>query len=404
MLLNLSWRNVWRNKKRSVIIIAAIALGLWAGIFNLGFYEGMLRQMVDAAISSRVSHIQIHAPGFREHKEIGLTVPDGERVLEDVRSIDGVKSAAGRSVLSGMASSPALGTGAVIYGIIPDDEKRISDIYEQMVEGTYFETKKRNPVIIGKKLADELEVEIGNKIVLTAQIPDGSIGAGAFRVVGIYKTVSSFFDESTVFAQQEDIDKTFELEGAIHEIAIMGRDNDVIFPITDGLKEKYPDLKCETWKEIAPDLAYSTDASGQMIFIFMIIIMLALVFGITNTMLMGVLERVRELGVVIALGMKPGKVFWMILLETVFLSIIGGILGISTGWGTIAILNKTGIDLSIVAEGLAAFGIGTTLYPVLPAADYFSIAFMVVITAIAAAIYPGIKAVKLNPVQAIRTY
>jgi ABC-type lipoprotein release transport system permease subunit len=404
MLWSIAWRNIWRNKKRSLVLICAVGFGLWAGLLTAGLTEGYVGQMVSSAIDTRVSHIQIHQPEFLTHLEIGLFLPDGQKLLKEVRSVPGVKSAVGRSVITGMCRSATTAAGVVVYGIDPQDEIHVTDIHNDIVEGTYFETGNRNPVVIGQKLAEKLDVHLGSKIVINAQDPKGDISAGAFRVVGIYKTVASEFDKTTIFALDKDLSRVFDLGGRIHEIAIMVDKFDLIPHVDSVLVSAYPELDVETWGEIEPEMAMLSGMARQQIYIFMGIILLALVFGITNTMLMGVLERVRELGVVIALGMKHGRVFAMVLLETIFLSLTGAVLGIITSIITITILSRTGIDLTFVSEGLEAFGMAAVLYPVQPIRDYPIVVMLVILTALIAAVYPGLKATKLKPAEAIRVY
>lgn len=404
MIWSIAWRNVWRNGKRSGILIGAIAFGIWAGLLMVALMNGMAEQQVKAAIETRTSHIQIHAEGFRSHRDINTIIPQGDSLVEAVSGMEGVVGTAGRAVLTAMASSPTTGSGIQLIGIDPDAEKQVTDVYTKVIEGNYFETTKRNPVIIGKELADKLGVKLKQKIVLTGQAKDGSIAAGAFRIVGIYQTVNSMYDEMTVFANRSDVAKTFGIDGDIHEIAIVVSGINNIDPLATALREHNPSLDIATWRELSPEVALTKDSTAQMNEIFMIVILIALIFGITNTMLMGVLERMRELGVIIALGMKHGMIFLMVLLETVFLSLVGGVLGISLGWGTVAILGKSGIDLSAVSSGLAAFGMDTVIYPTMAPSEYPVVVFLVIITAIVASIYPGLKAVRLNPIQAIRTY
>jgi ABC-type lipoprotein release transport system permease subunit len=403
MLWTLAWRNVWRNKKRSGVIVAAIACGLWGGLLISGLFYGMQEQMVRSAISDRTAHIQIHAKGFLDRKEIGLIIPDGHKVLDSVRRVPGVKYATGRVVISGMASSPTTATGVMMYGIVPSDEEHISDISTKMVDGTYFQSDIRNPIIAGKDLVKKLALKEGNKTVLTAQDLNGDISAGAFRITGIFKTVSSQFDKTTIFANRDDLARIFNLDGQLHEIAIIVDDINRIPAITAELQTMFPNLSVESWEELAPELSLMTDTTMQFLVIFIVIVLLALAFGTTNTMLMGVIERVRELGVIVALGMSHGRIFLMIVLETVFLAITGGVVGMILSYASIEILYRTGINLSIVSKGLAAFGSSEILRPILPWQAYPIIGAFVVITAIIAAIYPAIKAIKLNPVEAIRT-
>lgn len=404
MIWKISWRNIWRNKKRSAIIIFATTFALWSGIISVALSLGMMEQIVDSAINSSLSHIQVHAPGFIEHKEIDKTIPGGPEILSKVEKFPGVKSASGRSIVSAMASTSATASGVMIYGIIPSKEKTVTDIGDKLQEGTYFQSNKRNPIVIGQKLAERLEVKIGSKVVLTAQAQDSSLCAGAFRVVGIYRSESAVFDEISVFAQQSDIDQTFGLKGQIHEIAALINNPDELDSVTVKLASALPGLQTNSWKTLSKTLAYYVDAGVQMMDISLMLILLTLVFGITNTLLMGVVERIRELGVVMALGMNHFKVFSMVLIESLLLTMVGGILGIITGEISIRILSIYGIDLSAFSAGLAEFGMSHMVYPYLPLEQYPKIIGMVVITAVIAAVFPGIKAMRLNPIKAIRTY
>jgi putative ABC transport system permease protein len=404
MLILIAWRNIWRNKKRSVTILAAIAFGIWAGIFTMGLMEGMYAQMVESGISTRLGHIQIHTPDFRDRPDISETIPDGLFILRQLQGREDVRAAAGRAVVAGMASSPQTSSAVTVFGIDPTADARVFDINQRVLEGSWFQTDKRNPIVIGAKLAQRLSLKLGNKVVFQAQAADGSIGAGAFRIVGIFQTTSSAFDETHAYAGREDIQRIFGLGDSIHEIALVLNDFKNVAAAHEALAETYPHLSVETWKELAPELAVTTEMGDQMLYIFLIIILLALVFGITNTMLMGVLERIRELGVLKALGLKGGRMFGMILFETVMLSLVGAVAGIVAGAGTIGIFAKVGINLSIVSQGLAEFGMSDIVYPTLARGAYLNVTVLVILTALISAVYPGIKAIRLNAVQAIRTY
>jgi ABC-type lipoprotein release transport system permease subunit len=280
----------------------------------------------------------------------------------------------------------------------------VTDVPGRVVSGSYFGVERRNPIVIGKRLADKLGIELGRKIVITGQGGDGEISAGAFRVVGVFQTVNSIFDESTVFVERADLARSFALGGEIHEIAVRVRRSGDIEPVARALRHDYPDLDVATWRELSPEVALTNESTQQMNYIFLVIILIALVFGVTNTMLMGVLERTRELGVVIALGMRPGPVFAMVLVETILLSVVGGLAGVALAAASIAGLGHTGIDLSFVSSGLASFGMDKVIYPVMPATEYPWVVLLVIATAIVASLYPGWKAVRLDPVRAIRTY
>ncbi len=404
MITIIAWRNIWRNRKRSAIMICAIAFGLWAALFSAGIMYGMLEQMVTSAISTRTADIQVHQKGFKSFREIGFTIPDGPQVLSNLRRMPGIKAAVGRTVIAGMASSPTTAMGIIIYGILPKEETQVSDIHSKIIEGSYFQSNVTNSVILGAGLAKKLGIKTGNKIVLTAQEIDGTIGQGAFRVVGIFKTVSSEFDKTTVFALRPDIKRVFSLGNDIHEIAIITSKASEVDAVASEISSSFPSLDVATWKELEPELGLSMGMTREMLYIFLIIVLLAMVFGITNTMLMSVIERVRELGMLISLGMKHGRIFMMITLESVLISIIGAVIGIGLGAATISLFSRIGIDLSVVSSGLAAFGMSEILYPLLPTGEYPVVVGLVILTAILAAIYPAIKAASLEPVEALKTY
>ena len=404
MIATIAWRNVWRNGRRSVILIAAIGFGIWAGILEMALMNGMAEQQVEAAIRTRTAHVQIHARGFLGHRDVNLSIPRPDSTLARVSRMPGVEAVAGRAVLNGMVSSATTARGALVYGVDPIAERRTTDVAEHVIAGRYLDGTRRNAVVVGERLVRKLGLGLGKKLVVTGQAGDGSIGSAAFRIVGIYRTVNSDFDESAVFVARADLARGFALGDALHEIAVRVRRLDAIEPLTAALRRDFPDLDVETWRDLSPEVALTQESTWQMNEIFLVVILIALVFGITNTMLMGVLERTRELGVLIALGMRPGPVFAMVLAETVLLSVGGALSGVVLAALSVAVLGRTGIDLSFVSSGLAAFGFGQVVHPVLPVARYPWVVLLVVVTAMVASIYPGWKAVRLDPARAIRTY
>ena len=404
MLISLAWKNLWRNKKRSLIIIGAITFGLWGGLFSGALMEGMMDSMVDTAISRNLSHIQIHKQDYDRDKDVRNFIPDGLNVLEKTRLTNHVQSAAGRTLIMGMASSPTSSYGVQISGILPDQSKLVTDIYENVIEGTYFESERNNQILVGKKLADRLNLKLRSKVVLSFQDLEGDIAYVACRVVGIYKTNSTQFDEMNVYMQQPDLFRILECDPIIHEIAIRCTTSEFTDSVKTQLKATFPKLQVESWMDIAPELAYLSESTGLYTYIFVGIILFALLFGITNTMLMSVVDRIRELGVLIAIGMKKAKVFIMIILETVLLSLTGGIFGIGISILTITYFGKSGIDLSAIATSLESFGASTMLYPFLPVTMYVILTVMIIIAANIAAVLPAWKATHLVPSEAIRQY
>lgn len=365
---------------------------------------GMGESMVNSAIDRDLSHIQIHKNDYLKDKEIINFIPDGARLIKGINQIPGIKAVSGRTLIFGMASSPASSFGAKIIGINPDNAKNVTNISQYLITGNYFDSERRNQIIIGKKLAERLNLKLRSKMVLSFQGLDGEISYTACRVSGIYKTESAPFDGINVFVQQKDLFRILESEPIFHEIAVRVETSEIVPQVDNILKTQYPNLQVQNWKEIAPEIAFLMELMQQFSYLFVAIILFALLFGITNTMLMSVMDRMREIGVLIAVGMKKSKVFSMILLETVFLSLTGGIAGIGIGSLSIAIFSRTGIDLSAFSASLNSFGAGAMLYPFLPFAMYIILAFMIIFAANMAAILPAWKAIHLVPSEAIRSY
>ena len=403
MLTRIAWRNIWRNRVRSLILLSSIALGVWAGIFMLSFSWGMSIQYVEMAIKGQISHIQLHHPEFKEEKKIDFAIPHASSLVEHINAIEGVQAACGRTITSGMISSPVAGAPANVFGILPDQEMAVTMMNDYVVEGDYFTPERKNQILVSEKLANKLKVKLNHKIVLTLQDVDGNITAGAFRITGIYKTRNSTTDELNVFVKSSDLSPLLGLNiGELHEIAVLLKEHVALSQVYNQLKSDYPTLLVEDWRTLAPELRLVVDSFKQNMFIFMSIILLALTFGIINTMLMAVLERVHELGVLMAIGMNKLSVFVMIMLETLYLAVIGGVCGLILSYITIHLLGKTGIDLSAFSRGLESYGMDTLIYPALQNKQYLEIFIMIFIAAILSAIYPAYKALKLNPVQAIR--
>lgn len=403
MIWSISWRNIWRNKVRSSVVIVAITLGICAGVFSTAFFKGMMNQRVEQVISNELSHIQIHHPDFRSNMELGNYITTGAELARKVSEIPEVTGVSNRVIIFSMVSSAETASGVKIVGINPDDEKRVSNMEENIIEGDYFNGISRNPVLIGKKLAEKLDVKIRSKIVITLQDLNNNITGGAFRVVGIYETPNSTYDETTIFVRGSDISRLIELpENAGHEIAVLAENNELVDTVQHQIKTIDSELEILSWKELSPEMGYLTEVMDVYMYIFVIIILLALLFGIINTMLMVVLERVKELGMLMAIGMNKLKVFTMIVLETVLLTLFGGVVGTLAGSGISKYFETHPIDMSLWAEGYSQIGYNTLVYTSIDFNLMFSVIIMVLFTGVIAAIYPAYRALKHDPAEALR--
>ncbi|HPQ33841.1 MAG TPA: ABC transporter permease [Tenuifilaceae bacterium] len=403
MILSVSWRNIWRNKTRSLVIITAIALGIFAGVYTIAFMYGWINQKIESVINTEMSHIQLHQPEYLETNEVHDFIPDIVSLRNEILGMDSVKAVSARVIATCMVASAETGSGVQLVGIDPENEMLVTNIHKKIVEGEYFNGVKRNPIVIGEKLAQKLKVKVRSKIVVTITEMDGTLTGGAFRVAGIYRTSNTTYDEMKAFVRAEDLRRLLNVgPTAGHEIAVVVDKNGMELPIAEKLKAKYTGLQTLTWTKLVPEMELMNENINLMMYIFVVIILLALGFGIVNTMLMVIMERVKELGMLMAVGMNRVRVFGMIVTETIFLSLTGGVVGIVLALATIAITAKTGIDLSLWAQGLNSAGFDAIIFPTIGIDSVIVVTILVIITGLLSALYPARKAINLNPAEAIR--
>ena len=393
--------------------MGAVMIGIWAAVFMTGLSTGMVKSYVNSAVDNIVSHIQIHHSDFMEDRESKYYLENGVELFEKISVIPEVKTAGVRTIVTGMISTGRGAEGVEIKGVDPETEKNLTSFEKKIKTGEYFQDNKRNQILISEELAEQLQVKLKRKVVLTFQNVEGDITAGAFRIVGIFDTGNNIFDKSNVFVLKKDLNRIFIPENAdsilqqdrnqlAHEIAILLNDIDQIEVVYKKLIQNFPELSVKTYREISPDLELYESMIGVISYIYLVLILLALVFGIVNTMLMAVLERISELGMLMAIGMNKLKIFSMVVTETVLLGIVAMPFGVLLGFLTILILGHTGIDLSMWSESLQEFGMQDFIYPEVLPEVYWQMALGIFVTMVFASIYPAFRAIRLRPVEAIR--
>ena len=403
MVIKLAWLNIWRNPVRTGVVMAAVVIGIWALVFLLGFFNGMVDSYINATIESRTSHLQIHHPEFVEDPEVIYYLEPAELFREKLHDDKRVKTTAERLVLQGLLSSASGSRGVMVKGVKPEQEKEISALDRKLAEGEYLDVDRRNPILVSKGMGRRLGVSLNQHLVLSFQNVDGEFASGRFRVVAWYDTGNTQEDDMVAFVRYDDLLALSLMEGtAFHEMAVILHDIKDVPAFQSEFSKVFDDARIRSYTEISPDMVLYNEQIKTMLSIVIIVVMIALLFGIINTMLMAVLERQRELGMLMAIGMNRRKIFSMITLESVIMCTVAAPIGVLIGYLTISFLGKAGIDLRTWSDGLEQFGIGTVIYPNLGRATYVEIVFALVITAIVAGIYPSIKAISLKPVEAIR--
>ena len=361
-LLKLAWRNIWRNRTRSLVVVISLAIGIWATVIILALSDTLHSESLKDAIEYKYGHIQIQNPDFVKNEKLALTIPDGERILGEISRDKEVKAATARTEAYGIIASAGYSSNIILIGVLPGAEEKTTLLKSRLSLGDYLAPEGRNPIIIGEKLAQKLNVKTGNKVVLGFEGKEGGLISSTFRITGLYKATQTRDEEMLVYADLADVTRLAGIEGQYNKIVIKLNDPDQLAPYLVSLKARFsgPDVLIRDWREANADLELLSNWIDQMDFVVTIIVLIALAFGILNPMLM------------------------------------------SIGFITISILNYSGVNLSLFSDALSGWGFSSdVVYPILEPKVYVMITVLVILTAIVTSIYPAVKALMLKPNEAI---
>jgi ABC-type lipoprotein release transport system permease subunit len=413
-LLQLAWRNLWRNPRRTFITMAAIAFGYAMLLFVACLMAGLRWQMIENGTSLMMSQIQVHAPGYYPNRSIQRTLggrqgTDVNAMLSVIAADRRVYAAAPRVYGYGLLSAAHRSAGVELMGIVPDQEPKITILNRQIIKGTYLTAQKPKGVVMGDTLASTIGIELGTEVVLLTQAADGSIGNDVYSVVGIFHTGLDSVDRGLVLMSLPALQDLLQLAPTrIHEIGIKLDDITTATPVAAELQsqiDKTTPVKVMAWPELAPELANYVQFNRGITFVLFFIFFLLAVIGVMNTMLMAVFERTRELGMLMALGMRPIQIIALILAEAAGLAIaslvVGGAIGVPLLW----YLQVHGLDLGGATGeviSLAGVVVGHLWYGRQDYPAYAQAAFGLAVTALVSALYPAWRASHFRPTEAMR--
>lgn len=386
-LWRLAWRNLWRNRLRSGIVLLAMMFGISALLLMAGFMQAMIDNMVANAIDLNLGHAQIHRRAFIENQELQQVLADTPTWQQRLHAEPDVQAFTPRLLVDGMANSAASNQGVQIVGIHPQQEQSVTRIQDYLVAGAYLSATP-GAALLSARLVDKLKLRLGSKLVLTFADRSGQVTGAAFRISGVFRTPSSAFDDSRVFVRQADLAR-FSGQNGAHEIAIRIRADANADWLARLQSLAAADEQVRAWGEIQPLLASSAESIQVSNALLLSIVMLALGFGITNVMLMAVFERSREFAVMLAVGMRRARLLMLILLESLLLAAVGAGGGLLLGGLLLALLGHSGISLAMFAQGLAGFGVSSTLYPHVEPRLFAEVALLMLFTALLSGLYPA---------------
>ncbi len=402
-ILRLSWRNLWRNHRRTAIMLGAISVGVWAMIFMTALMRGMVDDMLEQGIRNLPGHIQIQHSDFLDDPSVvnSIAEPGGEllAVLEEAD----VHRWASRIKVPAVITSERENRGIRLIGIDPAAEADITGLPGQIRSGRFLQSLDDQGLVIGAELARRLETRLGKRVVVMSQDPDNNLRERGFRIVGIFEAEFPAIEESNVYAGRHTLQALLGIEKRVSQIVVVGEDYRVIEALYRRIQRVTPPgLDIRPWYEIDTYLAAMFEMMDGFVLVWVIIIFLALSFGLVNTLVMAIFERVREIGLIQALGMRPSLIVYQILLESLLLLSIGLVAGNALAVITVLPL-EDGLDVSIVAEGMAMMGASSVLYPNLTLPDALLANVVVIVLGILTSILPAWRASRLDPVRALKS-
>jgi putative ABC transport system permease protein len=405
LFTHMAWRNVWRYRRRSLLTIMTIALGLAFNIFMRAIGDGFHEQMVDNSVRAQIGHIEIHRAGYQNDPALRKTLPDPQRVRMALKDLPHVRGWSLRVLGDGLASTAENSAGVQIVGIDPQAEQSVTTIYRTIIQGKYPDSDEGHWILLGERLAQTIDARLDDKIVLLVQGSQGDMQAQLFRVRGLFRSGSPDLDRGVVFIGRSDAQMLFVIDGGLSEAAILLDNSRSVDETVATLKSRLAGEPVEIlpWYSVEPFLRQFIDLDDAFFYIIATILFVVISVGIVNTVMMSVFERVHEFGVMMALGVKPRQVVGLVVLESAALGLAGILAGALLGSGLSIYFAGAGINLSRYAQGASALGITTSIvYPVLTARNLVLSDLAVFAVVLLVSLYPARRAARLRPVEAIR--
>ncbi len=400
-MMRLAWRNLWRNHRRTLIMLLAIAIGVWAMIFMTALMRGMVDEMIRDGIDSLPGYVQIHHADFRDDPSIDNSIQAPGPELLSALENPAVAGWTSRVRVPAMISSERDSRGITLLGVDPAGEIALGFDLDNMVEGRFLENPEDKGLVVGRKLLERLETGLGKRVVVMSQDPENNVADRGFRIVGVYKASLESQEEMFVYGGRSNIQSLVKMGTMVSEIAVAGHDyravDDLLTIITEASP---PDSEVLPWMELESYLSSMMNMMDGFVLVWIIVIFLALSFGLINTLMMAVFERIREIGLMQALGMRPSSILYLILMESLLLLVLGLLAGNILAIASILPLRE-GIDLSAVARGMEMMGAGSTLYPALKLRDLATANVVVIVLGLVTSLLPAWHASRYSPAEAI---
>jgi len=399
--IEVSWRNLWRNRTRTNVTIAAVALCIAILIIFQSMIVGLIEKAVFNTTNLVIGEVQIHANGYLNDKSL----------YKDLKNTEKIKSIAKKNNIGlversygfGLISSGTKSAGTQFWGVNPESELMHFDFAKHINQGTFLNSSSSNKIVLGNKLALSLAAEVGTELVVFVQGADGSLGNDLFYVSGILKNVAENIDRSAAIILENDFNILFSSNNMIHEIALNSKGNFEAEELQNLMSAEIKDVEIDTWKQLMPTIALMTEKmSVFMRTLFSLIFTIAAGLGVMNTMIMSTYDRMKEFGIIRAIGATPWTIIKQVSLEAIILTFIASIIGTIVGLSAALYFQKYGFDVS--GQGNFSFG-GVVMDPIWKASVSLGIILLpiglMMLTSILSSLYPASIAARIKPVEAI---
>lgn len=402
--LLISWRNLWRNPRRTAVILVSVVVGIWMMLFMGATMWGMVRSMLDNSLANLTGHVQIHHPGYLDDPAIENRIPRAGE-LEDVLAdnLPGGALFVARVRLNVAASNARHAGGFVLVGSDLAREMEMTFLKDAVLEGEMPGEGPENGILVGKKLLADFETKIGNKLILMAQDSTGEIASMAFRITGTFDTFLESSETGFAFAEQPVVQQFLKMGEGISEVSILLPDIEQTEPVAALLKERLDasEYAVTRWQDRTPLVTAYIRIWDYFSYLWGVVVFLAMGFGLVNTLLMAVHERIREFGLVRALGTTPLRIVTGVLLESSMLLLVGLAIGDILALLAVWWLNVQGIDLAAFSGSTEMLGMSRMVYPEIQIRDFLLFNALVFVLGILVSLYPAVKASRFTPVEAM---